>query len=200
MNELAIKGNCFTIRESGIDFHGEITKEEWHELGRRIARVAKSIGFIVGDWINYGERHWGEMYAEAMQLTGLDYQTLRDYAYTSRRVELSLRNDNLDYYHHKVVAKLPPEEQRRWIDAAAEHNLSVRRLRVSLNKGRVVGIAEMDVEPSDRGQSTYMTWLNKLLHWWTRRTKDDPVEQWDEQDRQRLKRDLEPWVKIYQQL
>jgi hypothetical protein len=200
MNELAVKGSNFTIRETGIEFQGELTREEWNDLGCRIARVAKSIGFIVGDWINYGEKRWGEMYADAIQRTGLDYQTLRDYAYTARRVELSLRNDKLDFSHHRAVAKLEPAEQRRWLEASERHDLSVRRLRVSMNKGRVAGLDELDVEPADRGQHTYMTWLNKLLHWWTRRTEAEPVEQWDEQDRQRLKRDLEPWVKIYNQL
>jgi len=201
MNELAIQGNKFHITENGIDFTDDLDRDEWDQLGSKIARVAKTIGFIVGDWLNYGERHWGEMYAEAMQLTGLDYQTLRDYAYTARRVELSLRNDNLDYYHHKVVAKLKaPEDQKHWLDLAEKHSLSVRRLRMSMNCGRVVSIDEMDGDKADRGQPTYMTWLNKLLHWWTRRTKNDPVEKWAEQDRQRLKRDLEPWVKIYHQL
>lgn len=201
MNEIAIQGSNFTIRETGIEFNGNLSRTEWDDLGHKIAQVAKSIGFIVGDWINHGEKQWGDMYADAMQQTGLDYQTLRDFAYTARRVELSLRNDKLDFSHHRVVAKLKsPEDQARWIELAEKNNLSVRRLRVSMNFGRVVSIDEMDVDPADRGRPNYMTWLNKLLYWWANRTKNDPVEQWDELDRKRLKRDLEPWVRIYEQL
>ena len=202
MNTLVIDGNKkFTLSETGIEFHADLTKHEWIELGEKLARVGKSIGFIIGDWINYGEKQWGQMYAEAIEKTGFDYGTLRVYAHVARRVELLLRNNNLDFIHHSVIAKLKsPDDQKKWLDAAEKHKLSARRLRVSINKGRVVGIDEMDVEPADRGRPTYMTWLNKLLHWWTNRIKNDPVDKWEDQDRQRLKRDLEPWVKIYNEL
>jgi hypothetical protein len=207
MNELAIQGNKFHITENGIDFTGDLDRDEWDQLGSKIARVGKSIGFIVGDWFNYGQHKWGGdgqeggMYASAIALTGFDYGTLSNFANVARRVQFPSRNGNLDYSHHAVVAKLKgAEDQKRWLDLAEKHNLSVRRLRMSMNCGRVVSIEELDGDSADRGQPTYMTWLNKLLHWWTRRTQNDPVEKWAEQDRQRLKRDLEPWVKIYQQL
>ena len=34
--------------------------------------------FWIGDWLNYGERKWGEKYKEALEKTGYDYQTLRN--------------------------------------------------------------------------------------------------------------------------
>lgn len=201
MNELAISGSNFTIRETGIEFHDDLTKEQWFDLGQQLARVGKCIGFVIGDWINYGEKRWGEIYSEIIAKTGFDYQTVRNYAWVAGRVQLSLRKDNLDFSHHLVVAKLKtPEDQKHWLEAAEKHNLSVRRLRMSMNAGRIVSIDEMNGDSLDRGTPTYMTWLNKLLHWWTKRTKDDPIECWDDQDRERLKRDLEPWVRIYQQL
>ena len=132
--------------------------------------------------------------------TGLDYQTLRDFAYTARRVELSLRNDKLDFSHHRVVAKLEPEDQKHWLAAAQKHDLSVRRLRMSLNSGHIVSINEMNDDPADKGMPTYMTWLNRLTQWWSRRTSDDPISGWDAEDRARLKRDLQPMVDIYNAL
>lgn len=207
MNELAIQGNKFRISEQGIDFTGDLSREEWNELGTKVARVGKSIGFIIGDWFNYGETQWGGdgrdggMYADAIALTGFDYGTLSNFANVAKRVQFPLRNGNLDYSHHAVVAKLKsPEDQKHWLAAAEKYDLSVRRLRVSMNSGRIVSINEMNGDAADRGNPTYMTWLNKLLHWWTKRTKNDPVDRWNEQDRKRLKRDLEPWVRIYEQL
>ena len=207
MNELAITGAKFSITDQGIDFTGDLSREEWDDLGVKVARVGKSIGFIVGDWFNYGNHKWGGdgreggMYADAIALTGFDYGTLSNFANVAKRIQFPLRNGNLDYSHHAVVAKLKsPEEQKHWLTAAEKHDLSVRRLRMSVNSGRIVSIDEMNGDPDDRGMPTYMTWLNKLLHWWTNRTKEDPIEQWDVLDRQRLKRDLEPWVRIYERL
>jgi hypothetical protein len=198
MKELAIKNGKFTIHNTGIEFHEDLSHEEWEKLGTQISRVGKSIGFLIGDWLNYGESRWGDAKNVASVLR-LDHGYVRNLAYVSRKV--SCRHDTLSFEHHAVVAKLKsPEDQKRWLAAAEKHNLSVRRLRVSMNFGRVVSIDEMEEDPADKGRPTYMTWLNKLLHWWTNRVKDDPIDQWDELDRQRLKRDLEPWVKIYEQL
>ncbi|XHR30884.1 MAG: hypothetical protein ACFUZC_10030 [Chthoniobacteraceae bacterium] len=197
----AITGNNFNIQQTGLEFRGELTREEWDDLGAKLGQIGKSIGFIIGDWINYGEKRWGEMYAEAERITGMPYQTLANFSYVARRVQFSCRQEKLGFEHHAVVAKLKaPEDQQHWLESAMKHKLSVRRLRVSMNKGHVVSIDEMDVDPADRGMPTYMTWLNKLLHWWTKRTQDDPIDQWDALDRARLKRDLEPWIKIYEQL
>jgi len=74
-----------------------------------------SAAFVIGDWIVYGEDHFrgqqrlpnfesetisarrvaSEIYNEALRLTGLDRSTLITYAYVSRRVSASLRNEHL---------------------------------------------------------------------------------------------------------
>jgi len=200
MNEIAINGSNFTLRPTGIEFHGDLTREEWTELGQKIATVGKSIGFIIGDWINYGEMRWG-LIKNLEKLTGIDYGTLRNFSHVSKRVELSLRNDNLDWYHHAVVAKVKsPEEQSKWLTVAEKEEMSVRRLRRSVSAGRIISIKEMSDDPADRGTNTYMTWLNKLTQWWKRRTESNPIADWDPMDRARLKRDLEPLVRIYELL
>ena len=41
------------------------------------------------------------------------YQALRDYKWVADNVELSLRNDNLTWSHHREIAKLEPETPQR---------------------------------------------------------------------------------------
>ena len=48
------------------------------------------------------------MYDDIADETGYDKQALRDIKYVAQNVELSLRNDNLSFSHHKEVASLPP--------------------------------------------------------------------------------------------
>lgn len=200
MNELAIQDSKFTIRETGIDFLADLSSEEWEQLGKRLVRVGKSIGLLIGDWINYGEKRFGSTYLEALKRTGFDYGTLRDFAYVARSVQLSCRHDNLSFEHHKIVAKLAPDDQQKWLVTAAKHDLSKRRLRKSVIIGRVVSIDEMRDDPADRAHVTYMVWINRLCQWWRKRVDDDPIEKWDEADRATLKRDLQPLVQIYEQL
>ena len=66
MNTLAIHDPKFSITPTGIEFHQELSFDEWNALGQKLAPVGKSIGFIIGDWINYGAKRYGEKYEEAL--------------------------------------------------------------------------------------------------------------------------------------
>ena len=89
LSALAISNPKFSITPTGIEFHEDLSFEEWDDLGQKLAPVGKSIGFIIGDWINYGEKRWGDKYEEALPAPGMAYQTLANYAYVARRVQFS---------------------------------------------------------------------------------------------------------------
>lgn len=72
----------------------------------------------VGDWLNYGERAYGEKYAQAMDVTGLEYDTLSSYRWVAAEIEPCLRKQKLSWSHHKEVAALEPAEQAEWLDRA----------------------------------------------------------------------------------
>ena len=201
LTTLAIEDPKFFITPTSIQFTEELTFEEWEDLGQKIAPIGKSIGFIIGDWINYGENHWGERYEESLRKTGLAYQTLANYSYVSRKVQFSLRKENLDLHHHLVVAKLKtPEEKEFWLSMAEKHKLGVHRLRKSINFGRLASEEETKGDPLDRGRITYLALLNRIRRWWARETEKAPVDEWDEERRQALKEDFKLILDIYEAL
>ncbi len=201
MNTLAIADPKFTITPTGLQFHQELSYDEWDALGKKLAPIGKSIGFIIGDWINFGETAYGDKYKEALASTGIAYQTLANYSYVARKVEFSLRKENLDWYQHATVAKLKtPAEKQHWLEMAEKHNLSVRRLRKSINYGRLASEEEVQGDPADRGHVTYLALLNRLRRWWKRETGKAPVDDWDEDRREGLKRDFKLVVEIYEAL
>ena len=201
MNSLAITDPKFTITPTGLQFHHELSYDEWDDLGKKIAPIGKSIGFIIGDWINFGETTYGDKYKEALTATGIAYQTLANYSYVARKVEFSLRKENLDWYQHATVAKLKtPEEKQHWLEMAEKHNLSVRRLRKSINFGRLATQEEVQGDPADRGHVTYLALLNRLRRWWKRETGKAPVDDWDDDRREGLKRDFKLVLDIYEAL
>lgn len=75
-------------------------------------------------WLVYGETHYGESYSQALDETEFSYSTLRNLKYVSSRIELSFRNDNLTWSHHKCVAPFEPKIQKRWLDMADQENWS----------------------------------------------------------------------------
>jgi hypothetical protein len=201
MNTLAIHDPKFSITPTGIQFHQDLSFDEWNGLGGKLAPIGKSIGFILGDWINYGEAAYGEKYSDALEKTGIPYQTLANYSYVARKVDLSCRQENLGFEHHAVVAKLKTnDEKQHWLSMAGEHGLSVRRLRKSINFGRLATEEEVQGDPADRGYVTYLALLNRLRRWWKRETGKAPVEEWDEERREVLKRDFKLVQEIYESL
>ena len=208
MTELSIDPHPkFTITELGIEFRKELPFEEWTALGKKLMRVGKSIGFLLGDWLNYGERlyygsgEYGEKYTEAIRTaTGFDYQTLANFGYVARKVEFSCRQENLGFEHHAVVAKLKPEEQKKWLTAASSEKMGKRRLRASINAGRVLSVEEVTPDPADKGQTFYLLFINRLCQWFAKRTEHDPVAKWTPELRAMLKRQLQPIVNIFNTL
>lgn len=113
-----------------------LTIAEWTQVGARLAKVPNSWMWWLGDWFVMGEKTYGSTYAEAMEITELAYQTLKNAAYVARNVPPSLRRDGLSWYHHFAVAPLNAREQKLWLDRALAEGWSVHALRAELRKTR----------------------------------------------------------------
>jgi len=194
----------------------ELTFDEWRDLASSIGHAASSIGFIVGDWLVYGQNLFGsegyvgrrvdsKSYQLAIDATGLDLSTLQSYAYVSRNVPFCLRSEKLSWEHHRLVAKLTPEEQQEWIEACiteanAGRRMTTRRLRKSINLGRIANEDDMEPNPADKGIENHLPFVNRLSVWWKRMQSSRFLSTSTREQRAALKRDLEPIVQIYNQL
>jgi hypothetical protein len=75
--------------------------EQWAKLGRRLAMLHNASAWALGDWIRYGDVHYQpaqeNRYDEAVALTGLARQSLKNYASVARRFPLERRRAKLSY-------------------------------------------------------------------------------------------------------
>jgi hypothetical protein len=121
-----------------IDVQQEIIPEEaypnmatWIEFGQSIVKEHSPVQWEIGRWLVTGENLYGKKaYREAESLTGYSRRTLYDLVWVVRQV--SLRNEDLSWSHHKAVAHLAKEKQLEWLDRAHLGNLTVRQLRSSI--------------------------------------------------------------------
>ncbi len=120
----------FAFHRNGITPVGDPTFEEWLSCGEFIKNADKSVHFWIGDWLNYGEAKWGQMYEQAMEQTSFDYQTLRNDKYIASRIDLSRRRDKLSFGHHAEVASYEPHEQELLLERAEVLGLSIKQLRL----------------------------------------------------------------------
>lgn len=121
--------------------------DEWHEAGRQLQRLARSVNWLLGDWIAWGEHSYGEAYTQAIEETGLEQQTLLNVASVARRVDPERRRESLSWSHHAEVASLKPAEQDRWLEEAETEGYSVKRLR-----SRLAGVAKDAPDPDSQLQ------------------------------------------------
>ena len=210
----------FTISRTGLEVHDHLSFEEWSSLAPMLNEAARGVAFVIGDWLIYGKDRFGEEkgkgknsasrvrsedYEAAVALTGLDRATLHNYAWVARRTPSSLRNEALSWEHHRVVAKLPEPDQKRWLKIAAEnqHNgkpVSTRRLRRSISAGRLLKTDEVNLPENDRGIENHIPFVNRLVAWWARMRERGWQDEATPEQRAAVKRDLEPIVSIYNEL
>jgi hypothetical protein len=81
--------------------------ERWSSLGRTLQKMDRGIQWWLGDWWNYGEDHYGEKAAQAVEENpALERSTIRNYAWVCRRFKLEQRRPGVSFAHHYTVAKL----------------------------------------------------------------------------------------------
>lgn len=131
-NDLVL--GSFTLTKTGITVEGEPTFREWSKVGEFIQRAHNSSALWLGDWINYGENHYGEKYLQAIEETAYGYGSLRNIAYVSRKVPIDKRKDGLSFSHHCEVANLEPDEQEELLTTCEENGWTRQELRAKVKE------------------------------------------------------------------
>ncbi len=130
---------AFTFSATGISVSGKPPIEEWTAVGEMLAVQVRGIQFQVGDWLNIGEKLYGEMASQAIDARNWSEGTVRTYLWVSKNVPLENRRDDLTFAHHQIVAGLSPSDQKRWLKQAATDDpakpWTVARLKAAIDDG-----------------------------------------------------------------
>jgi len=170
------------IYPMGLEIDPNTPIEKWGAISKFWKKLTGASKFWIGDWINFGEAMYGEMYSQFMDETGLAYQTLKDVRWVADKVERSRRRDRLSFEHHKEVAGLIATEQVKWLEIAEEQKLSHKRLRKSIAAGRVVDEDdESESESKDKGLKLIEGWTCFANTWIKEQTSALPVSEWEEE-------------------
>ena len=135
VNDLALP-SVVTMTTTGLHIPAGISRDDWIEVGTSLGQIDRKLQWMVGDWINAGEREGyidSETYDAAERLfPQLGRKTLQNYASVARTC--SVRTEDLSFEHHKVVAALPAEEQVERLGEARDHNWPVSELRKQIKQ------------------------------------------------------------------
>lgn len=131
--QLALPG---TVSRTGMELRPGLTKAEWLDAGRVVALVERANRWWIGDYLNYGERSYGDTYTEALDLFELDYGTLADLKWLASEMGFSCRHENLSVEHHRTVAPLESDIREYWLDRAEANHWTRRELRAHIKGDR----------------------------------------------------------------
>jgi hypothetical protein len=98
-------------------------------LAAMFGQLHRTSAWLIGDLLNYGEKVYGETYAQAETVTGLSRGTLMNYSSVCAHIPRSRRRENVPFSTHAEVAYLEPEEQEKWLEQAAVHGWTKSELR-----------------------------------------------------------------------
>ncbi len=115
-----------------------LTYEEWAQMGATLQTIHRLTPMWLGDWLNYGERAYGETYTDALLFTDHSLESLKQYKWVMGSVAPGARRPGLTFTHYRIVAKLPPAEQSQWLDAAIQFGLRTKELAEAIDKDKQI--------------------------------------------------------------
>ena len=134
---IADDSSIFKISRTGLIITGNPTFTEWQNYGNVLRYVEGSIHWALGDWLNYGEQTYGEMYSQALEITDYTKGTLRNSKWVASVFDLSCRHDNLPFSYHQEVATLMKDDLEtasELLDMAETETWKLKELRQAVKE------------------------------------------------------------------
>jgi hypothetical protein len=139
----------------GLKLAHDLTFEEWSAIAASFGTALQTAAWCIGDWMVYGERRWGRqlllegqefdpsvpgripshVFDAAVDSTGLDRNTLSNYANVARKIPMDERRIHVSFGHHRILAPLPPAKRLEWwslLDSESNKLPTVKRLALSV--------------------------------------------------------------------
>lgn len=123
------------ITRTSLQLPPALVYETWLEIGATLKLMEGSVLWWVGDWLAFGEKKYGETYAEGARVTGYAEETVRVAKWVSERIKTVTRVTVLSWAHHREVGALLPERQTYWLKVALEQRLTHKQLRAHIRAG-----------------------------------------------------------------
>ncbi|MGW5863086.1 LmbU family transcriptional regulator [Streptomyces sp. NPDC055239] len=160
----------------GLQIPTGLKFDDWERAGRQLSGIVNSSSWWLGDWLVYGKDHYTDRYQRGIRAAGLQYQTLRNYAWVSRRFALHRRRAGLTFQHHAELASLSVEEQDLWLDRAEGMGWTTKQLRSAIRQTR----------EAERQRGTQVEPIRQLavpgnrFQWWHKAAEQSGIdfEQW----------------------
>ena len=112
--------------EAFLELPDDMEFKDYEKLMQGLGAIADfstiRLPFYIGDAIIYGQNKFPEIYAQAVEFTGLNPGTLYNYVYVCRNVAKHVRREKLGIAIHQEVAQIKDEGRQSEFLSQAELN------------------------------------------------------------------------------
>lgn len=122
----------FRLTPTGLVVEQATDYDDWLDMGYTLRGLDASLSWLIGDWLIYGEREYGQTYPQLAEMLGLEVKTLYDWRYVAAAVHFSVRTEKLSWSHHKLVAGLSADLQAEWLAWADRTDVKIGDMRAAL--------------------------------------------------------------------
>lgn len=156
--------------------------------------------WFVGDWINYGSHAWGEMYDEAVKVTGFQKSYLQNISSVCRAIPFSQRCEELTFAHYIEIAKAEPQHRESFAAMALEHALSTREIKFSVQENRLVRIKEIQEASGRNSGILNIQGAIARVTLWTKTVFEKESATWKEKERKALRETVKPLREVLKKI
>jgi hypothetical protein len=159
VTDIQLNSKNISVTPYGVEFVSSPSIEEWKTAVLAVQKVHGMTQFYLGDLIVYAESPvtgWGETkYADLVDATGYENNTLRRFASVARRFSPKFREEiakrvdtypHVSFGHFQLVTSLDDNYAGYFLEKAAENRWGVARLREELARELYEESEERQVE------------------------------------------------------
>ena len=107
--------------------------EKWAQAGANLRMLQGEIRWRIGEWLVYGERHYGEDVYQVIDMWDeYSRSSLANMKYTYLAFAGERRRTGVSWSSHSEIRNLPTKEQEQWLDEL-EMGMTRAELRLSLD-------------------------------------------------------------------
>jgi hypothetical protein len=151
---------------TGLDLPEGMAFGDWLSVGEQLRAMEQSVMWWIGDWLRFGERKYGEKYAEAEAVTGYSYSQLANAKWVAERYDFSDRSESLSWSHHQAAARLPVLDRRDVLAMAAAQGWSRRELKAEIARqaaGSQAPEPETNAAATSHVADRHVRWVHRLV-------------------------------------
>jgi len=133
MNDLELPGRC---DECNLELPVGLSFQQWKKVGDDLIKArgvlestAVSLFWWIGDWLNFGERKYGETYTQAIELTGYSLSYLQTAKYVASRIDPVLRKQDVPINYYQAITPLDKRAHSAMLMRVNEEGMTLNKFK-----------------------------------------------------------------------